>query len=128
MPVKKKVVKKRKLNLTPAERARRSAALKKNKLKARTIKVTLRRQYNFGGKSYGPGVMELPIHIARPLLRQEDEWNNHEKMLHGTKTSVVGPRGRTGHRATRMPDNMFKDPSWPNKIPEESFVGKGDQA
>lgn len=126
MPRPKKVAPvKRKRKQSPKLKAQRAKTLKANALKGRKIKVVLRRQYNIGGKSYGPGIMELPIPIASTLQGLEHNWDKHEAMLHGTKSCVVGPRGLTGHRVTQMPDNVFKDPGWPHKIPEESFVPKG---
>lgn len=122
---KKKPAKKKRRKQTRKLKTQRAKTIKKNALKGRKIKVSLRRSYFIGGNTYGPGIMVLPIETANVLQGLEDQLDRNEMRLMGTRSMVIGPRGPTGHTTKQMPDGMYKNPNWPNMIPEESFIPKG---
>ena len=102
--------KRKRAKLTPEKAAKREENLAKARLN-QPIKVTLTMPHWRNGVNYGPGILSLPRSLAMELLSEEQARTRADARFFGSRSVIIGPRGRTGSvRVVEVPAETFELP------------------
>lgn len=75
----------------PLKRAQRRPKKQKYKI----VDVPLRNAHYINGRQYGPGVVKVPLNIARTLREQERRMQENDDIFYGKRAFIIGAGGRS---------------------------------